>query len=132
MLQPSDDDEDVELKVRPEFGVGGARGKLLLLQSCRTKGASIQSEGEISTFLSLLEKQQQEQSSFNESVSKEQRHGVGYKVQNSVVPPKPATWLINQDHSHEEAEPIEEYHREVMDSSSSNSSDADNKKINQS
>jgi hypothetical protein len=56
-----DDDDDVmgrpiesvipvEVKVRPEFGPGGALGRLLLLQSCRKKDTSIVNNDEFSTF----------------------------------------------------------------------------------
>ncbi len=75
------------MKVCPEFGAGGARGRLLLLQSFRKKDTSILNNDEISTFLELLEKQQQEQSSFDACSAVEKLHGVGYKKQNSVVRP---------------------------------------------
>jgi hypothetical protein len=97
------------VKVRPEFGPGGALGRLLLLQPCRKKDTSIVNNDEFSTFLELLEKQQQEHSCFDACSGIEKLHGVGYTKQNSVVRPKAATWLTNQDHSKEEGEPIEEY-----------------------
>jgi hypothetical protein len=74
----------VEVKVRPEFGAGGALGRVLLLQDCRKKDTSTINSDEISQFLELLEKQQQEHSSL------ENRHGVGYTKQNAVVRPKEA------------------------------------------
>jgi hypothetical protein len=60
----------------------------LLLQSCRKKDTD-----EISTFLELLEKQQQEQSSFDACSGIEKYHGVGYTKQNAVVRPKEAIWF---------------------------------------
>lgn len=125
MRKPIESEISVEVKVRPEFGVGGARGKLLLLQSCRKKGASIQrNEDDISTFLELLEKQQREQYSFDASSVTDKKHGVGYKKQNSIVRPKAATWLRNDDHSQDEEDPMEEYHQELMDSNGSSSDES--------
>jgi hypothetical protein len=80
----------VEVKVRREFGAGGALGRLLLLQSCRKKDTSTINNDDISTLLELLEKQQQEQSSFDACSGIEKRHGVGYMKQIAVVRPKEA------------------------------------------
>jgi hypothetical protein len=81
----------VEVKVRPEFGAGGALGRVLLLQDCRRKkDTSTINSDEISQFLELLEKQQQEHSSFDACSGIENRHGVGYTKQNAVVRPKEA------------------------------------------
>jgi hypothetical protein len=79
MGRPMESEIPVEVKVRPEFGAGGALGRLLLLQSCSKKDTDT---------LELLEKQQQEQFSFDACSAIEKHHGVGYKKQNLVARPK--------------------------------------------
>lgn len=136
--QPIESEMAVPVKVRREFGIGGARGKSLLLRSCKKKDGSDRSYSNdkdhhhTSSFLLSLQQQQQQQEEqhillIKNSTQKQHYHGVGYKQQSLVVRPKSDSWNTKQDpveDDHEEEE--EDYHREVMDScSSSNTSDDD-------
>jgi len=111
----------VAMRVRREFHIGGARGKSLLLRSCRGNVELDETNSSFSFMAAAVLSDQQRTVLNLEHSGNNQHRGVGYKDDTEASLASMYLRKKTTDYDHHESDEAvdEEYHREVMESSSS-------------